>query len=356
MAMPPVNALTFVGLFEKLGVTLLGVTLLGMTLLGVTLSFSAADLPIALLMLAIGFHSEAASIAGILRDPKNRVAYITTLLSTALLIPAAAFMTVAITPRLPPEGVLGILIVALVPGGPLSNIAAVIAGANVELNILLTSTEMVISAALLPIGLLVIYPRIVDHSQVVDVPYADQVRGISLVVVPLLLGIACSAVVGAASATWRCTVAKRPIILTLALCVLATVSIAKLRGGDSASVIEQVIPLLAAARLPPVSTAVAAMTFGGLTVAWSVALGRLLPEQPLANRISIGLECGVRDLTYSLVVAMVGLPSLSLDARAQAVIAVFMAWATCNGGVLCFALLSCAWHHHVSRGHYVQLR
>ena len=85
----------------------------------------------------------------------------------------------------------------------------------------------------------------------------------------------------------------------------------------------------------------------------------LLPEQPLDNRLSIGLECGVRDLTFSLVIAMVGVPSLSVSARAQSVIAVLIAWGTCNGGVLCYALLSCACKRRGERGAHkvlVQLR
>ena len=94
----------------------------------------------------------------------------------------------------------------------------------------------------------------------------------------------------------------------------------------------QVIPLIRAAPPPSLRSVIAGMQFGSITVVWSFTLGLVLPAQPLANRISICLEVGVRDLTFALVIAMAGLPSLDVNQRAHVVVAVLTAWATCNFG------------------------
>ena len=116
--------------------------------------FSPADLPIAAIVLAIGFHTEAARIGAVLKDRQTRAAFCATLLTTLLIVPLIAISAVWIVPHVPPEGVIGILTVALLPGGPLANILAVAVGANSELNVTLTVAEMILSTALLPLGLL----------------------------------------------------------------------------------------------------------------------------------------------------------------------------------------------------------
>lgn len=305
-------------------------------------SFSLSDLPIALLMAAVGFNSEAAKLTEVWPNRSNRIAFCATLLSTMLVIPSAAFLIVTTVPDLSAEAVLGVVVVSLIPGGPLSNIAAIVTGANKELNMLLTSFEMCMSALLVPIGLLLVLPRVVDsEQQFIQVPYAEQLHGISLVVVPLLFGIFMSHCVGTDMPPSTGRSVRRYVFRALLCSAFVVVIIAKVTGRAQQSLFLQVIPLLRAVSLPPEATVVAAVGFGCATVAWSIALGLLLPDQPLANRISICLEVGVRDLTFGLVIATVGLPSLSAPERAKVVVAVLLSWMTCNLGVVVCALLFC---------------
>ena len=154
---------------------------------------SGSDVPVALIMLAIGFHTETSKLTSVLSSRHDCAAFYSTLLSTVLLVPCAAFAIALWSPGLSAESVHGIVIVSiLLPGGPLANIAAVITGANKELNVLLTSVEMVLSGLLVPVGLLIVLPHIVASGQLIRVPYAEQAHGIAIVVVPLLVGLCLS--------------------------------------------------------------------------------------------------------------------------------------------------------------------
>ena len=300
---------------------------------------SVSDVPVALIMLAIGWKADTTEMGSVLNGDSspNRIAFLATIGSTLLLIPSVAFAIVSSTPGLSAEAVLGIVVVSLLPGGPLSNVAALVVGANKELNMLLTSVEMVLSGGLVPLGLLIVLPRVVDAHQVISVPYGEQVHGILLIVVPLLAGILASYIAAG------CCFAgvKRPVFRALVLCAVVLVVAAKMTGHAEESIFLQALPLIRAVHRPPLVTVIAALQFGCITVAWSFALGMLLPSQPLPNRMSICLEVGVRDLTFGLVIAIAGLPSLAAPERANVVIAVLIAWATCNFGVVTVALLTC---------------
>ena len=308
------------------------------------MQYALSDMPVALMMAAIGFHADTSKIGLALYDRQNSQAFFATLLSTTLVVPSAAIAVVTCLPDLPAEAVLGIFIVSLIPGGPLANIAAIVTGANKELNILLTSCEMLLSAVLVPVGLMVVLPHVVSTSQLIEVPFAEQIHGIALVVVPLVLGVLLNLIVGQEpTQALVCGLDPRRLVLrALAFSALTFIAVAKFTHLEQDSIFVQAIPLIRAVSLPPLTSVYAAMLFGCVTVGWSFLLGLLIPAQPLANRISMCLEVGVRDLTFGLVIAMTGLPSLLASQRADVVIAVLLAWGTCNWGVVIVALVACA--------------
>lgn len=306
--------------------------------------FSPADLPIAVIVLAIGFHTEAARIGAVLKDRQTRAAFCATLLTTLLIVPLIAISAVWIVPHVPPEGVIGILTVALLPGGPLANILAVAVGANSELNVTLTVAEMILSTALLPLGLLVVMPRVLGAEQVIRVPFSEMVHGIALVLGPMLTGVAASSLtrLEGLTAARRRVVKRRIFRLLLLLALLLAIAVWRLHTSGPPPLSAQLTELLRSAELPPDATLLAAPLFGVATVAWCCLLGWTMPAQPTPNRISICLEVGTRDLTIALVIALVGLPSLPAPQRAQVALAVLLAWATCNGGVALSGFLMCA--------------
>lgn len=306
--------------------------------------FTSSDVPLALVCCALGAHCEAGRL-DVLSVRSNRLAFFSTLFSTVLLVPALAVALLKFVPDVPAEGVLGVLVTALTPGGPLANFAAAFTGANSELNVLLTTTEMSLCVALVPFGLLWVLPRAFDVSQVVDVPYAEMLHGIVVVLGPMMAGVGIGSVVVDGAAGWCPSDAdatarrrrRRWLFRVLLLsAMLIAVALRRLNAGseEAQSIFAQLPAAVRLGSLPPPPTLIAALAFGALTVTWSVAMGLVVPEQPRPNRISMCLEVGIRDLTVGLGIALLGLPSLSELQRAQVAATILIVWVICNGGVV----------------------
>ena len=304
-----------------------------------------SDCPLSLLCLAIGTRCEMGNLKAVVGNPDHRRALVGTLLSTLLLLPACALAILKVVPDVPPEGVLGILTISLIPGGPLANIVAVLIGAKSELNVVLTSTEMLLCTVMLPIGLLWVYPHTFSTQQVIKVPYTEMLYGMMLVLPPLLLGLVLGEGVvrhtEPATHAWRRRRVFQLIILIAAIAYVADRQLEPDR--QEASILSQIPDIVQAGSVPP-ATAVAAVAVGVVTVAWSIGLGYLVPGQSRANRMSICLEVGVRDVTIALAVALAGLPSLSARQRAHVSQAVLITWGACNGGVVVGAYVMALCH------------
>ena len=166
-------------------------------------------------------------------------------------------------PDVPPEGVLGILTISLIPGGPLANIVAVLIGANSELNVVLTSTEMLLCTVMLPIGLLWVYPHTFSTQQVIKVPYTEMLYGMMLVLPPLLLGLVLGEGVvrhtEPATHAWHRRRVFQLIILIAAIAYVADRQLEPDR--QEASILSQIPDILQAGSVPP-ATAVAAVAVG----------------------------------------------------------------------------------------------
>ena len=114
-----------------------------------------AALHAAPLMFLIGLNTDTTVARQITLASPNREAFACTLAATIVAIPAVSILLLRVLAP-PAHDTLGMLTIALLPGGPMANVIAVLAGANTDLNACLTATEQCVSVVLVSLGLLVV--------------------------------------------------------------------------------------------------------------------------------------------------------------------------------------------------------
>jgi predicted Na+-dependent transporter len=290
------------------------------------------------IMFLVGLNTHTANFRSlVVRGSADHSALVTTLLSTMVIIPTIATAVLS-SVSLPTPAVLGIMITALCPGGPMANIFAALVGANVELNATLTACEQMLSGLLLPFGLLYVLPAAVDLQDAIQVPYEELVKGISFVVLPLVSGIIISHCLDACMDAAAKQLLIRRLLVAIALMVaLLVVGGAifiqlPIASANVTSKAEAAVSEVAEFIIPSAATFRAASYFGIITVAWGVCLGYLLPRQPAANRSSIVLEVGIRDLGMMLPIITFGLSSSGVAFQTQVLSASICAFLWTNLG------------------------
>jgi predicted Na+-dependent transporter len=304
-----------------------------------------------ILLLFVGLNTESTNFA--MLHPRRGwtlmlVAYASTLLSTLVIVPLFAFITVRYA-DISEGSALGIITAALCPGGAMANVFAVMGGANSELNAVLTATEQVASGALVPFGLLVVVPLTIDAPTIQSLPYSALAEGVGMVVIPMILGIMLSYAWGGR----RPAQAIRWSVLALFFLVVVNASVrpcssgfydedGHVRGssmftdaGSSAGA--QASYGSAEGPLDPL-TLRACVLFGVGALLWGVALALMLPDQSSANRNSIILEVGVRDMAMVAPIIIVSFRSLGGETQARAAIAVMVIFMVMNIGSLGLAI------------------
>jgi BASS family bile acid:Na+ symporter len=104
-------------------------------------------LSLAFIMFTLGMGLKVASFSDIARFPK---AFTLGLINQVILLPLVGF-SIAVLFQLPPALAVGVMILALSPGGVTTNVLTKIAGANTALSITLTAIVTLISVVTLPI-------------------------------------------------------------------------------------------------------------------------------------------------------------------------------------------------------------
>jgi len=239
----------------------------------------------------------------------------------------------------PAHDTLGMLTIALLPGGPMANVIAVLAGANTDLNACLTATEQCVSVVLVSLGLLVVYPLAFDASQVVHIPWRQLASSLASTVYPLGLGMLASwrisllPAVRAASDEQKRRWRGRLHVAVLSVFAVTVLSNLFARPDPSSASLQGARSVL----LPRV-TLVASACFALLVLATGAGLACLLPGQPAKNRTSMILEVGIRDIALALPLLTFGLPSLPLAEQLQVLCAALFAAALTNAGTVVVAL------------------
>lgn len=253
-------------------------------------------------LFSIGTTILPQKMANIFRTQGNRqdfVAYVLVLLVTAFVQPVVGTAIVALAqPQLSPAASLALIIVTCCPGGSFSNIISYVAGANVPLNAALTMSEVLLSFVLVPVGLLVVLPHLLEgRAEAHAVPFGPMVAALLQLFVPLSVGIAM-----APRAQRHTRLVRRcGKVLVSLVCVY-------------------VIVFLVVAGPPPVALlsieCVAAFTAAGVVIALVVGAAA---RQPQPNRISMLLEINVRDSAMAQAILFIGFAQAPFAYRYEAI-------------------------------------
>lgn len=201
-----------------------------------------------------------------------------------IVLPAACYLLV-IAFGLPPLFAIGLMLLAASPGGITANLFSHLFGGNVALNISLTAVNTVLAIVTLPLIANLAIAAFSDTGEVVPLQFAKVAEVITVVLVPVAVGMA-------AAARWPAFAARmqRPFKLfsIAVLALLVVVAIVKEWPALASSF----------ATLGP---AVLAFNLMSLLAGYYVSLAAGLPR-PFA--IAIAFEIGVHNSTLAIFVAL----------------------------------------------------
>jgi bile acid:Na+ symporter, BASS family len=151
--------------------------------------FTTLLLPIALgvLMLGMGLGLLPADFARVTRYPK---AAIVGLVNQILVLPLIGFLIASIVP-LRPEIAVGLLIVAICPGGPSSNVLTYLAKGDVALSVTLTALSSVITVFTIPLFANLALQYFAGQERTIALPVIETMAQIFLItLLPVAIGMA----------------------------------------------------------------------------------------------------------------------------------------------------------------------
>ena len=143
-------------------------------------------LALAFIMFTLGLGLSVSDFSNVFRKPKN---FLIGLISQLIFLPIVGLTLVIIWP-LPIEIAIGVMLIAVAPGGVTSNILTFFAKGDIALSVSLTAVMSLLSAASVPIVLAISIGLIGDSS----LPDSISLTGIALsmfliVTLPVLLGM-----------------------------------------------------------------------------------------------------------------------------------------------------------------------
>ncbi len=252
-------------------------------------------LPVALgiVMLGLGLSLTLADFARVVRYPK---AVVLGLAVQTLLLTTVAF-GLALAFALPPELAVGLMLLAASPGGATANVYSHLAHGDVALNITLTAINSVLALAWLPLVVDWSLAHFLGAGRYVPPQTAKIVEVATLIVVPVIVGMALRARLPALAAR-----AERPIR------IFAILFLAALVAGAVASEWGRVGEWFAAVGL-------ACLVFNLV----SMGAGYLAPlalRLPQRQAIAIAMEIGIHNGTPAIYVALNVLGSAAMSVPA----------------------------------------
>lgn len=150
-------------------------------------------LPLALgiIMFSLGLGLKFSDFTRILRRP---LAFFVGAINQTMVLPMVAFL-LALLFNLPPALAVGMMIIALCPGGVTSNIMTKYAGGDVALSVTLTAVISLLSIITVPIIISFIVGLFLGRETVVDASELS-IKMTAIVAVPVLIGMIIRAILG----------------------------------------------------------------------------------------------------------------------------------------------------------------
>ena len=252
-------------------------------------------LPIALgiVMLGLGLSLTVADFARVVRYPK--AVLIGLFIQTVVLV-AGAYV-IARLAALPPELAVGLMLLAVSPGGATANIYSHLAHGDVALNITLTAINSLLALVTLPLIVDAALVHFLGQDQYVPPPTRKVIEVAAIIVLPVLIGMALRAGLPKVAAAL-----EKPIRLFAVLVLVAVIGAAIVAEWE---------------RLPGFIAAVGAacLAFNLLSMAIGYGLPRWL-DLPRSQAIAISMEIGIHNGTLAIFIALTVLQNATLSVPA----------------------------------------
>jgi BASS family bile acid:Na+ symporter len=244
---------------------------------------------LALIMFGLGLSLTLADFRRVLGYPK---AVVVALRLQVVVLPAACYALV-VAFGVPPLFAVGLMLLAASPGGVSANLFSHLFGGNVALNISLTAINTVLAIVTLPLIANWAIAAFADTGQVVPLQFAKVAEVVTVVLLPVALGMVVAARAPAFAARM-----EKPFKIFSALVLAAFALIAIVKEW----------PALAGS-FATLGPAVVAFNLLSLLAGYYVSRAAGM-DKPLATAISF--EIGVHNSTLAIYVALSVLGSLQL--------------------------------------------
>lgn len=238
-------------------------------------------LALAFIMFALGLGLTGDDFARVARRPKDFAAG---LLSQIVLLPLVAFAIVSVWP-VAPAIALGVMIVAVAPGGVTSNLLTAFARGDVALSISLTAVVSLFSVVTIPLVVVLAYEWFIGREPTREISLLRTGLGVFvLVTVPALLGMAMRRFAP------RLAERMEPVARRISGGLFVVVLLGAILQERA-----NIVPYFAEAGLVTLT-----LNLTMMALAWMLAvlIGTGRPQ-----RIAISLECGLQNGTLAIAVA-----------------------------------------------------
>ncbi|MGH0037242.1 MAG: bile acid:sodium symporter family protein [Myxococcota bacterium] len=243
------------------------------------------------MMSIVGMELQPADFRRVVRYPR---AVVWGTVAQLVLLPLATFALLdALSP--PPLVAAGAILVLAAPGGGISNVFALLAGANPALSVTLTATASVLSAVSFPLIASVGLERVMGEATAVELPLVPMMgQLVALVLIPIGLGMW-------VRLRWPEVVRHGPRLRHAAFAGAVVMIGLGIASDDSG---------LAAGMLDGFGTA---LVWTCMALAMGYGIGALL-RLDTADRLTLAIEFGVKNVALAAIVAMaaLGRPDLAV--------------------------------------------
>lgn len=239
-------------------------------------------LVLAFMMFTLGMGLRVSDFGRLLTQPRDMLVG---LVFQMLLLPLVGFLLVSSWP-LAPEIAMGVMLIAVAPGGVTSNFLTSLARGDVALSVSLTAVASLLSVVTIPLVLGMAYQQIVGEALAGEISIGKTAISIFLIVtVPVLLGMAVRHFVP--GLTKRCVPYATNVSTFFFVLVLA---------GAILQERENVVAYFAEAGL-------VTLALNAIMMLLALFGARLLGSGP-QQRISICIECGLQNGTLAIAVGV----------------------------------------------------
>lgn len=270
-----------------------------------------------LMMYGIGLSLRLANFIDVIKAPKSILLGV---IGQMVVLPAVAWL-LAVVLGLPPELAVGLLIIALAPGGATSNLFTYLAKGDVSLSITLTAIVSVVTPFTIPVLIAFAMQAFMGEQSAIQLPVGKTVVQLLVIsVLPVALGMLTRA--------WRETLAakiERGIRVFSIVFLFLIIALIVVKNSDS------MLAFFAQAGLATLLLNVMVLFVG-------YQLGQRF-RLPRAQSIALGFEVGIQNGTLALVVAgtLIGNANMMIPAVTYSLLmfvsaALFWRWVRVGSG------------------------